>query len=319
LKSEICNSDSHLPDPTLAPPHPDFRSGIVAVVGRANVGKSSLVNHLLQEKISIVSPVAQTTRNLIRGVLTEERGQVVFLDTPGVHKAVRDLGRLMNKIARASTEGVDVVLLVLDGSEPPRMEDEGWMRRIARDPCFTVFALNKEDLHAKRHADYRALWQSIADETQTQQQPHWIATSAETGTGTAELLDALMARLPLGPLLFPSDVLTDFPRQQIIADVVREKYLRRLTDELPHCLAVWIDEVDEEDGAWLAHGKIYVQRPSQKGIVIGKKGRLFKWVVREATQELSEIYDRDVRLDLIVTVEKNWDRNFWILRRLGYA
>ncbi len=318
MKSDTDNSPPVL-DPALAPPHADFRSGIVAVVGRANVGKSSLVNHLLREKVSIVSPVAQTTRNLVRGVLTEERGQVVFLDTPGVHKAVRDLGRLMNKVARASTEGVDVILLVMDGGEPPRMEDEGWMRRIARDPCATVFALNKDDLDAKRHDDYRALWQKVAGETQSSQQPEWVVTSAATGKGGAELLDALMAGLPLGPLLFPRDVLTDFPRKLIIADVVREKYLTRLTDELPHCLAVWIDEVNEDDDAWLAHGKIYVQRPSQKGIVIGKKGRLLKRVLREATHELSEMYERDVRLDLVVTVEKNWDRNFWILKRLGYA
>lgn len=310
---------SDILDPALTPPHADFRSGIVAVVGRANVGKSSLVNHLLREKVSIVSPVAQTTRNVIRGILTEERGQVVFLDTPGVHKASRDLGRLMNKIARASIEGVDVVLLVLDGGEPPRMEDEGWMRRVARDPSSAVFVLNKEDLHGKRHDDYRALWRRVAEETGSGQQPHWVVTSAVTGQGTVGLLDVLVARLPLGPLLFPRDMLTDFPRKLIIADVVREKYLPRLTDELPHCLAVWIDEVDEEGDRWLAHGKIYVQRSSQKGIVIGKKGRLLKRVVQEATQELSEMYECEVRLDLVVTVEKKWDRNFWILRRLGYA
>lgn len=295
------------------------RAGMVALVGRANSGKSTLLNRFLGEKVSIVSPVAQTTRNLIRGILTEPRGQIVFLDTPGVHKAESDLGRIMNRIARKSVEGVDAVLLVLDTSTAPRIEDDGWMRRLAREPELPVIAaLNKTDRPGSDAQPYRDLWVSIAGETAADR-PAWRPVSALDGTGADALLETLWTLMPEGPLLFPEDVLTDFPRKLAVADAIREKYFEVLEQELPHSIAVWVEQIDEtEGGGWDVSATVYVQRHSQKGIVIGNKGRLLRRVHRAASRDLSAIYERDVRVHLWVKVEKDWSRNYWLLKKLGY-
>jgi len=295
------------------------RAGIVAIVGRTNVGKSTLVNHLIGEKVSIVSDTVQTTRNLIRAILNESRGQIVFLDTPGVHKAQGDLGKNLNKTARSAVEGVDAVLLVLDGSSAPELEDDGWFRRIAREevPCIAV--LNKNDRKPDRSDAYRTLWQEIKAEKQCSQQPVWASVSALQGDGMAGLLDTLFSAIPEGPPLFPDDILTDYPRKLNIADVIREKLFHRLHDELPHAVAVWVEEIDEQEKKWTVDASIYVERHSQKGIVIGEKGRLLKWVREQAEKELYEMYGVRFKLNLWVKVEKNWRKNFWILKKLGYA
>lgn len=300
-------------------PSSSIRSGMVAVVGRANVGKSTLINAMLGEKISIVSPVAQTTRNLIRGILTEPRGQLVFLDTPGVHKTAHDLGRLMNRIARTSVEGVDVIMLVLDLAQPPREEDEGWMRRIMRETARCVIALNKVDRGAGYADAYRTLWERLAKDKGNIPAVDWLTVSAATGAGVGELLNHLFRLVPEGPMLFPEDVLSDYPRKLAVADVIREKLFARLKEELPHAVAVWIEEIRDEDAGWQVDGYIYVNKPSQKRIVIGEKGRVIKTVSREAEKELAEIYERPVKINLWVKVEKDWARNFWMLKKLGYA
>lgn len=298
-----------------------IKSGIIAIVGRANVGKSTLINGILEEKVSIVSNVAQTTRNLIRAVLTEPRGQLVFLDTPGVHRASYDLGKMMNRMARSSIEGADIVLLVLDGSERPFEEDDGWMRKIAKQELPAIIVLNKIDLGKPYADEYRAQWASIS-----QKNPDhcgtipWFEISAEKNDGVPELIQTLFDRVPLGPPLFSEDVLTDFPRKLAMGDVIREKLFHELHDELPHAIAVGVNQIDESpEKGWLAHVDIYVNRPSQKGIVIGQKGRLLRKIKRLAEHEISEMYDVPVTLDLWVKVEKDWAKNFWLLRQLGYA
>jgi len=293
--------------------------GMVSVVGRANVGKSTLINAILEEKVSIVSPVAQTTRNVIRGILTEPRGQIVFLDTPGVHKAESDLGHLMNKMARTSIEGVDIVLLLLDSAVIPRMEDEGWMRRLLFEEVPVIFLLNKEDRKPSRAEAYRELWEKIQEEKETKKTVLWLTAAALRGTGVDNVLNILFDAMPVGPYLFPDDILTDFPKKLNIADIVREKYCYLLREELPHALAVQIEEVEERPkGGWNARGKIFVNRNSQKGIALGNKGRVFKRAIREAEEELKEMYQHPVKLDLRVTVEKNWAKNYFLLRQLGY-
>lgn len=296
---------------------PMSHAGVVALVGRANVGKSSLLNALLEEKVSIVSPVAQTTRNVIRAILTEPRGQIVFLDTPGIHKAGTDLGRLMNQKARAASEGVDVVLLVLDASEGLRQEDEGWMSRLQRAEVPVVGVLNKKDAGQGWVAAMKDAWVRAGGETP--KAIEWFEVSAVTGDGVPRLREALLDRMPAGPLLFPADVLTDYPRMLNIGDVVREKLFAELREELPHAVTVWVDAVDEGDTEWVAHGAIYVNKPSQKGIVIGDKGRLLRKVRRAAEAELQVMYNRPVKLDLWVKVEPNWNRNYWLLKKFGYA
>ncbi|MDT8389105.1 MAG: GTPase Era [Lentisphaeria bacterium] len=298
-----------------------IKSGIIAIVGRANVGKSTLLNGILEEKVSIVSDVAQTTRNLIRAVLTEPRGQLVFLDTPGVHRATYDLGKMMNRMARSSVEGADVVMLVLDGSERPFEEDDGWMRKIAKQALPAVIVLNKIDLGTPYADEYRAQWEDISRKNPDHcAAVPWFDISAANHDGVAELVQALFDRVPLGPPLFSEDVLTDFPRKLAMGDVIREKLFHELHDELPHAIAVGVNHIDESpETGWLAHADIYVNRPSQKGIVIGQKGRLLRKIKRLAEKDISDMYDVPVTLELWVKVEKDWAKNFWILRQLGYA
>jgi GTP-binding protein Era len=302
------------------PPGTELRSGIVALVGCANVGKSSLLNCILQDKVSIVSDVAQTTRNMVRAIHSDERGQLVFLDTPGVHKASYDLGRIMNRAARASISGSDVALLVLDPSTHVWDEDEGWMRKLLRaEDNHVVFALNKHDLACRFEQAYRDCWQRICDEEGISRPVVWMPVSAKTGEGIDELLALLFDAVPFGPPLFPEDMLTDFPRKIAIGDVIREKYFKVLRDEVPHDLAVRVGEIREKGDTWTVEADILVNRPSQKGIVIGHKGRLLRKVKREATLDLESMYDCKVDLGLWVKVEKNWTKNHWILKQLGYV
>lgn len=301
-------------------PETQFRCGIVALVGCANVGKSSLLNCILKEKVSIVSNVAQTTRNMVRAIHSDERGQLVFLDTPGVHKASYDLGRIMNRTARASISGSDVALLVLDPSTHVWDEDEGWMRKLLRaEDNHLLFVLNKHDLAWPFEQAYRDCWQRICEEEGVSRPVMWMPVSAQTGEGIEDLLSILFDAVPCGPALFPEDMLTDFPRKIAIADVVREKYFKVLRDEIPHDLAVRVDDIKEEGGGWIVYADILINRPSQKGIIIGQKGRLLRKVKREAELDLASMYSCPVELKLWVKVEKGWTKNHWVLKQLGYV
>ena len=295
------------------------RAGMVAIIGRANVGKSTLLNRLLGEKVSIVSPVAQTTRNLVRGMLNEPRGQLVFLDTPGVHQASYDLGRVMNRTARAAVEGVDVVLFVLDGSQAPRAEDEGWMRRLLFHEAPVIALLNKCDQGTDQVVAYHQRWAHVAKEKNSTKAAEWLRASAVTGEGLEELVTKLFGLVPMGEQLFPDDVLTDYPRKLAVADVIREKYFYELRAELPHTLAVEVESIEEKPEGWHVKGSILVEKSSQKPILLGAKGRMFKRVVAVAEADLAEIYGVPVKLELWIRVEKNWQKNFWVLKRLGYV
>ncbi len=311
-------TDRANPAPRASP----MRSGVVAVVGRANVGKSSLVNSLVGEKVTIVSPVAQTTWHRIRAIRTDERGQIVLTDTPGVLKAESELGRWINRTARKSAEGADVVLLVVDGSLPPREEDEGWMRRLAAlEPPAppVVIALNKSDLGIRYGEELRAAWaRAAAERTPPPPPPAWVECSAVTGDGLDRLLELLFERLPEGPPLFPPDVLTDFPQKLFLADVIREKLIHRLRDELPHRVAVTVTDLrDGADGALEVYADIWVERSSQKPIVIGEKGRMLRAVRRASEAELQALYERPVRVALHVEVREKWTRDYWRLKSLG--
>ena len=300
-------------------PVTDVRSGVVAVVGRTNVGKSTLLNALLGEKVSIVSDTVQTTRNVIRAILTEDRGQLVFLDTPGVHKAEGEMGKNLNKMARSSVGGADAILLVLDASRKTWQEDEGWMRRLMKDDTPCVLLLNKTDLGTGFIESYKELWVNVAKEKECTLQPVWLEASALKGDGLTPLTDTLFSMMPEGPHLFPEEILTDYPRKLNMADVIREKYFDRLHDELPHSLAIWIEDIEETPGKWTIQGVVYVERHSQKGIVIGEKGRLLKSVQYQTEKELSEMYNVKMKVKLWVKVEKNWRKNFFFLKKLGYA
>ena len=296
------------------------KAAVVGVVGRTNAGKSTIVNRLVGEKVSIVSPAEQTTRNTIRGIVEDSRGQLVLLDTPGLHKAVDSLGRLLNGMARASSAGVDILLVVFDAAHEPQLEDDGWMRRVAKEtPAKCVFALNKSDRSPFYETMFRDLWQDIRKSTGSAAEPKWVTISGIKKGGCDALADTLFALAEPGPALFPEDIVTDYPRKLAIADVIREKLLQRLRDEVPHEAGVTVTEIDERrQGTWEVSATIYVNRPSQKGIVIGPGARMIKEVRMSAEPELSDMFSVRVHLSLWVKVVPNWMKNNRILAEMGY-
>ncbi len=300
------------------------KAAIVGVVGRTNAGKSTLVNRMVGEKVTIVSPVEQTTRNTIRGIVEDPRGQLVLLDTPGLHKAVGPLGKLLNGMARASSAGTDILLVVFDAAHEPQLEDEGWMRRVAKEqPEKCVFALNKCDRAPFYETMFKDLWNEVLG-TKHQapgtehQAPAWVKVCGIKPGGCDALLDALYGLAEPGPALFPDDIVTDYPRKLAIADVVREKLIQRLHDEVPHEVGVLVDDLDERDGRWNVAVTIYVNRPSQKGIVIGQRGCNLKAVRMSAGPELSDMFGVKVNVELWVKVEPNWMKNNRLLAEMGY-
>jgi GTP-binding protein Era len=304
------------------------KAAVVGVVGRTNAGKSTVVNRLVGEKVSIVSPVEQTTRNTIRGIVEDPRGQLVLLDTPGLHKAVGHLGKLLNGMARASSAGVDILLVLFDAAHEPQLEDDGWMRRVAKEaPAKCVFALNKCDRSPFYETMFRDLWREVLadraaaarEDAPPPPEPVWVKACGIRPNGCDALMDALFGLAEPGPALFPEDIVTDYPRKLAIADVIREKLLQRLHDEVPHEIGVVVTDVDERRRtAWDVAATIYVNRPSQKAIVIGPGGSLVKAVRMSAEPELSDIFGVRVRLELWVKVVPNWMKNNRILAEMGY-
>ena len=327
-------------------------SGIIGVVGRTNAGKSTLVNRIIGEKVSIVSPVVQTTRAVIRGILTEERGQLVLLDTPGLHKSRNLLTTTMNKRARAAADGVDALLLVVDGSQTPQLEDDGWMRRLTRANAPCIIALNKSDKGSKA-AEFKALWEkicaeeSVANEAKAKAiaakqaakaaeakapqsaptepqpptpEPLWFALSAANGNGVDELTEKLFSLLPAGEPLFDEETLSDYPRKLAVADVIRECFFLSLKDELPHSIGVIVESIHDSADAPKAEveAQILVKRQSHKGIVIGSGGRGIKGFQSASGKELADFFGKPVTVKLRVKVEPGWDENQLILRKMGY-
>ncbi|HEX6285883.1 MAG TPA: GTPase Era [Acidimicrobiia bacterium] len=290
-----------------------MKSGFVAVVGRPNVGKSTLVNHMVGSKVTITSSRPQTTRNAIRGVVNGDGYQIVLVDTPGLHKPKTELGNRLNSLVYGTLAEADSVIFVVDATMPVGPGDRLIAERLIESGADVVVAVNKVDAASRE--------QTVGQLLEAAEWPfeHYFPLSARTGEGVAEMVSELVGRLPEGPQYYPDDMLTDQPESMVIAEIIREKFLDRLRDELPHALAVRVEDIEQrEDGLIDISADLIVERNSQKGIVIGKGGSLLKTAGTEARVELEALLGDRVNLNLHVSVEKDWQRTPQLLDRLGF-
>ncbi|MFL6273818.1 MAG: GTPase Era [Blastocatellia bacterium] len=292
---------------------PGYKSGVVALIGRPNAGKSTLLNHLIGEKIAIVSSKPQTTRTRISGVLTRPTGQIVFLDTPGIHKPGYRLNRRMMSIVSDALATVDLILLMVDASVPMGAGDRFVLNMLkpVATPAFLI--LNKVDALA----DKSHLLPRIAAYTGEREFAEVIPLSALTGDGVELLIEKALPYLPEGPPLYPEDELTDQPERAIVAELVREKILEATGDELPYVTAVVTERWDESEEVTRIHCLIYVERPSHRAIIIGRGGALLKEIGTRARHDIEHLLGRHVFLGLFVKVREHWRDDERTLDELG--
>jgi GTP-binding protein Era len=295
-----------------------LKSGFVSVVGRPNVGKSTLVNALVGQKVSITSSRPQTTRNVIRGAVTgyddgEPSYQIVLVDTPGLHKPRTELGNRLNTLVYGSLADADAALFLIDASQPIGPGDRLIAERLKASGVSVVVVVNKVDKAKDDHVVEQLVkasgWEFDA----------YVPISALHATNLEPVLEELVDRLPDGPLYFPDEIKSDQPEEILIAEIVREKFLERLRDELPHSLVVVADDIEATDDLITIAARVIVERPSQKGIVIGKGGTLLRDAGTEARLELERLLGGKVHLDLRVSVERDWQQSPHLLDRLGFG
>jgi GTP-binding protein Era len=293
-----------------------FKSGFIAVLGKPNVGKSTLMNALLNQKIAAVSPRPQTTRRKQLGILTTPDAQVIFMDTPGVHNPKHKLGHTMNQAAQDTLTDADVILWLVDASQLPDDEDRmlaEWI--VAKNRVrATLLILNKIDLLTPESVTERTtVYQALLPDTQV------FPISAAKRDGCDALLETLLARLPEGEQFYPEDQITDIFEREIAADLIREACLIHLRDEVPHGIAIRIDDYKDrgEEAAYIA-ATLFVERDSHKGIVIGQGGSMIRLLGATARKEIEALTERKVFLELRVKVEKNWRDDEAALQRFGF-
>ena len=290
-----------------------MKSGFIAVIGRPNVGKSTLINKIIGQKIAIMSDKPQTTRSRIQCILTQDDAQIIFLDTPGIHKPKFKLGEYMLKAAEGTLKEVDAIFFVIDAAEKFGGGEKYILERLKATSQPVILVINKIDLLAREEilpiiAAYSARYEFAAT----------VPISASDGTNVENLIAEAKKFLPEGPKYYPADMVTDQPERLIVAEIIREKILHVTDDEIPHAVAVDIDEISErENGTNYIRATIYVERDSQKGILIGKGGGLLKGVGQKARPEIEMLLGAKVFLDLWVKVKRDWRNSAGAIQSFG--
>lgn len=291
----------------------DYKSGFVALIGRPNVGKSTLLNFLVGQKVAIMSPQPQTTRSKISGIYTDDQEQIVFIDTPGIHKPKNKLDDFMDKSSYSALDEVDVVLFMVE-PEPAGKGDQyiAELLKKIKKPVFLV--INKIDkVHPDKLLSIIDSYKNLVDFAEI------VPISASQGNNVSELIKTIAKYLPEGPQFYDADQLTDRPEYFIVAELIREQVLKLTHEEVPHATAVVVDRMrDHEGGKLQIEATIYVERPGQKGIIIGKKGQMLKQIGIAARQEIEALLGEKVNLRLWVKVQKNWRSDPAFLKSIGY-
>ncbi|WP_078597213.1 GTPase Era [Evansella clarkii] len=291
------------------------KSGFAALIGRPNVGKSTLLNEMLGQKIAIMSDKPQTTRNRIQGVFTEERGQVVFIDTPGIHKPKHRLGDFMTKVAQTTLREVDVVLFLVDAKEGRGRGDDFIIERLKNLETPVFLVVNKiDEIHPDKLFEIIDDYRKLFDFTEV------IPISALKGNNISTLIDQVFKYMEEGPQYYPEDQVTDHPERFLMSEMIREKVLHLTHEEVPHSIAVDIEQINrrKENAAVHVGAVIIVERSSQKGIIIGKQGKMLKEIGRKAREDIEALLGSKVFLELWVKVEKDWRNKGKYLKEFGY-
>ena len=305
----------------MAPP--GFKSGFVAIIGRPNVGKSTIMNQLVGEKIAITSPVAQTTRNRLRGILTTDKAQLIFVDTPGIHKPHHQLGKVLVQNAKRAINGVDAVLLVVDSSTPAGKGDRFIVELLKHTQTPIILGLNKSDLQPENTQSTQSTQstESIVESyTHISQERNWpmVQFSALTKNGLPLLQELLISNLECGPYYYPPELVTDQPERFIISELIREQIILHTREEIPHSVAIAIEQIEIVKSCTRIIAAINVERNSQKGILIGKAGIMLKNIGTRSREQIQKLISGKVYLELFVKVKPKWRQSTMRLAEFGY-
>ena len=292
-----------------------MKSGFVSIIGRPNVGKSTLLNQILGQKIVIATDKAQTTRKRIKGILTQSEGQIVFIDTPGIHKPLNKLGEFLLDEAKISIPDADLILFLVDGSEPAGKGDKWICQNLLKTNIPIIIVMNKVDKVKKLGKIDENL---LTYKTLFEENLPVVKVSAKTGRNIDTLIKNIYKKLPEGEPLYPEDIVTEESMRDVTEEIVREKILLNTSDEIPHSVAVKIDNYLEQEEIDKIYASIYCETKSQKGILIGKGGSMLKKIGTEARKELEIITEKKVYLELNIKVEKDWRKKQSALKSFGY-
>lgn len=295
------------------------RCGFAAIVGRPNVGKSTLLNTIVGEKVAIVSKVPQTTRNQIRGIFTDERGQIIFIDTPGIHLGKDKLDQFMTDAAVGTFHDVDCIIHLVDTTRRIGQEEETVVSRLQNIDKPIILGLNKVDVKGPYIDEYIKMWEKARGKSIPEMKDFTlVALSGQKSVNVDKLLETVFEYMPEGPALYPEDTICDVPQRMALSDIIREKLFRTMQDEIPHSIGVVIERLDKSKELTSIKALILVERESQKEIVIGKGGAVLKNIGTQARKELEDLLETKVFLDLYVKTEKHWRDDSSLLQDLGY-